>query len=164
MSQDREIPEESSIETVEKPAYSFVPQDAANHPQQLESFHLHNGEYRAQWVEIPRSERLFIGSSVLAGVRQSMSGERQQRISAPRFAKDRDSPWLHHAMEFPACPGEIEMVENGVAPNHIKNCIGEGEFLPIGDDAFHLHSIGGGTLPCFCYVTGREIKRGDSGT
>src|SRR5436305_2018079 len=99
------------------------------------------GEKRTQRIQIVESQRLLVGSATLAGIGQTTPGGVEQRVVAPRFAEDSHPARPQHAAQLASRLCQVEMMQDGVAPDAIKTRIGERKPLAVRDEEFHLHVV-----------------------
>lgn len=113
---------------------------------------------------MPATERLLVRRAFLAGVGQVAAGPTQQRVLTPWLAKDCNAAWPQDAEEFPAGNLDIQMMQDGVAPDAIEGLVGERESLAVGLHELNLYTIRLSPPAGFFQVAGREIKRSDVGS
>ena len=68
----------------------------------------------------------LVARAVLPGVGQTPAGPLQDRIAAPGFAEDGPAIGLENAANLRKRQRQIQVMQNGVAPDSVEGSIGKG--------------------------------------
>ena len=100
--------------------------------------HFERGKLASERREIALPQRVFVDGAFLARIREMAPGQAQDWIVAQRLAKNRNSAGLHNPSQLGGGDSQIEMVQDGVAPDTAKAAVRERESRALG-----LHALDG---------------------
>ncbi len=124
-------PSVGGVESHRDPRPADCPRD---HSQELDSVKFHLAEHLGERLEVAFFEWHFIRCAGFATVRQILPRELEQRIPAPRFAKDRNAARGEDSRQFSANRLQIQMMQNRTAPDHIERILSKRQLMRIRDD------------------------------
>src|SRR5262249_26151218 len=112
--------QEPIIANFESRYQEILAENSTDHRKQLKALQFRIGKDFAQLSEVCSSQRLFIAGAALARIGQLLAAPSQQRIAAPGFAKHRYAVRLQDTFDFLPCNGQVEMMQNRIAPNGVE--------------------------------------------
>jgi hypothetical protein len=136
--------------------------DTAGHREELIATGFNVREGFPELAQLPPAERFFIRGASLGGIWQSAARPPQNWIAAPRFAEDGDASGSQDAPQFLSSDAQIEVVQDGVAPDAVEGFIGEWQPLAVGLHEGNGDAIGIGSAPRFGEVAPRQIESRDA--
>src|SRR5262245_10579059 len=99
--------------------------DTPHHRQELMSLYAQGRECGPQHIQIAASQRRLVHGPCLAGIEKTLARPIQQAVARPWFAEDADAARREHALEFRRSDGQVEMMQDGVAPDAIESSVRE---------------------------------------
>jgi hypothetical protein len=119
-------------------------------------------KYAAKSSDIVLSQGLFVWRAPFAWVIDPATDPTEERVLTPGLTKDGNSSRVQDPLNFtPGC-NQVEMVEDGVAPNAIEGGVLEWQSCAVGLNEINGNAVDGGSVAGFRKVGGRKVKGGDS--
>ena len=145
------------VESAKPGAEASITNDAPEHRRQLMAAGVQAWEVALQAAQVAEAPRRFVGGASLARVGEPLPGEGEQAIAALGFADDGTSARSQHAGDLRRGAVQVEMMQDGVAPDAVECPIGEGKPLAVAGDEIDLDGIAFGAPPGLAEIAGGQV-------
>jgi hypothetical protein len=148
--------QEALVETVQRPKAWHAWPESADHAKQLKWLHAHAWKRSLQQIDLTPRQWLLVRRSRFTRIRNPVPNHVQEWVAAPGFTEGKRATRFENAAQLGQCALEVEMMQDGVAPDGVEAGIVERQSFAGGLHGMYVfcHVVGMATLPYLPDVAG----------